>query len=88
MCPNINRPEHKAENGVLGEVGDTWSNRPQLKEGLFVLTDPNARTGTRMGRGYVDDKALGAHGRDELNDNAERPLTFASDNKLALTNTF
>ena len=31
---------------------------------------------------------LGAYGRDELNDNGKRLLTFATDHKLTLTNTF
>ena len=31
---------------------------------------------------------LGAYGRDELNDKGKGLLTFASDNELALTNTF
>lgn len=55
-------------------------------EGLFVLTDANARTGTKMGRGHVDDKALGAFGRDKLNDIGEHLLTFVLDKKLTLTN--
>ena len=32
--------------------------------------------------------ALGAYGRDELNDNGERLLNFATGNKLAVTKTF
>ena len=62
---------------------------PQIpaKECLFVLVDANARTGKGM-EGCDDDRVLGAYGRDELNDNGRRLLTFASDNKLAPTNTF
>ena len=57
------------------------------KECLFVLVDANARTGKRMD-GCGDGRVLGAYGRDELNSNGKRLLAFASDNKLALTNTF
>ena len=38
--------------------------------------------------GCIDDRVLGAYGRDELNDNGKRLLSLVSDNKLALTNTF
>ena len=38
--------------------------------------------------GCGDGRVLGAYGRDELNNNDKRLLTFAKDNKLALTNTF
>ena len=54
---------------------------------MFVLVDANARTGKRMD-GCGDGRVLGAYGRDELNNNGKRLLTFAEDNKLALTNTF
>ena len=54
---------------------------------LFILMDTNARTGKRQS-GCADSKVLGAYGRDELNDNGERPLLHAADNKLALLNTF
>ena len=56
------------------------------KECIFVLVDKNARTGRMEGCG--DGRVLGAYGRDELNDNGKRLLTFASDNNLARTNTF
>ena len=49
--------------------------------------DANARTGMRE-IGWTDRKVLGAYGRDELNDNGERPLTHATDKKLALFNTY
>ena len=52
---------------------------------MFVLINANARTGKRM-KGCDDGRVLGAYGRDELN--GKRLLTVASDNKLALTNTF
>ena len=57
------------------------------KECLFVLVGANARTGKRMD-GCGEGRVLGAYGRDELNNNGKRLLTFAKDNKLALTNTF
>ena len=40
------------------------------------------------GIGWTDCKVLGLYGRDELNDNRERPLIHATDNKLAVLNTF
>ena len=49
--------------------------------------DANARTGMR-GIEWTDSKVLGAYGRDELNDNGQRHLTHATDNKLALRNTY
>ena len=49
--------------------------------------DANARTGIR-GIGWTDLKVMGAYGRDELNDNGERLLLHAADNKLALLNTY
>ena len=49
--------------------------------------DANARTGLE-GIGWADSKVLGAYGRDELNDNGGRLLTHATDNKLALLNTY
>ena len=38
--------------------------------------------------GCDDGRVLGTNGRDELNNNGKRLLSLASDNKLALTNTF
>ena len=47
------------------------------------------RTGKRgEGGGEIDSKALGAYGRDVLNENGKLLLRFAEDNKLALLNTF
>ena len=57
------------------------------KEFLFVLMDANAWTGKRM-ETCDDGRMLGAYGRDELNNNGKRLLPFASDDKLAFTNTF
>ena len=56
---------------------------------IFVLMDANARTGEKIeGEKTEDDGVLGAYGRDELNNNGKRLLNFATDNKLAVTNTF
>ena len=58
------------------------------RECAFVLTDANARTGKRGGGGgKVDRKAVGAYGRDKLNENGKLLLGFAEDNKLALLST-
>ena len=51
------------------------------------MIDANARTG-RRGEGCIDDKVLGAYGRDTLNDNRQRLLAFSEENQLALFNTF
>ena len=58
-----------------------------------VLFDPlgaNAHTGKRGegGVGSKDNEVLDAYGRDTLNDNGERVLTFAANHGLALVNTF
>ena len=52
--------------------------------------DANARKGGREkgGVGSKDDKILGAHGRDTLNDNGELLLSFANKHDLAIVNTF
>ena len=66
-----------------------WSPLDEVDKGvpgrdhLLVLMDANARTGMR-GIGWTDSKVLGAYGRDELNDNGERLLIHATDNKLSL----
>ena len=59
-------------------------------EQLFVLMDANARTGRRGGggSGSEDCRALGAYGRDTLNDNDNRQLVFATSHGLTLVNTF
>ena len=54
------------------------------REHVFVLTDANARTGKRGGGGEIDSKALGAYGRDVLNENRKLLLRFAEDNKHLL----
>ena len=55
---------------------------------LFVLIDANARTGVRIRE--EDCKVIGAYGRDTRvsDSNGTSLLRFASDNKLALVNTF
>ena len=52
--------------------------------------DANARTGEKIeGERTEDDGVLGAYGRDELNNNNGKSLlNFATDNNLAVTNTF
>ena len=57
------------------------------RDNLLVLMDANARTGMR-GIGWIDSEVMGAYGRDKLNDNGDRLLTHATDNKLALLNTY
>ena len=59
-------------------------------EQLFVLMDANARTGQRGGAKLRSEecKVLGAYGRDNLNDNGERLLSFSANHELALLNTF
>ena len=52
-----------------------------------VLMDANAKTGERQS-GCADSKVPGTYGRDELNDNGERLLLHAANNKLALFNRF
>ena len=54
-----------------------------------MLIGANARTGEKIeGERTEDDGVLGACGRHELNNNGKRLLNFATDNKLAVTNTF
>ena len=55
-------------------------------EHLFAIIDANARTGKRGGGklGSEKCKVLGAYGRDTLNDNGERLLSFSADQWLAL----
>ena len=68
---------------------DSLVQRIPKKECLFVLMDANARTGGKIeGERTEDDGVLGAYRRDELNNNGKRLLNFATDNKLAVTNTF
>ena len=70
-----------------------WSSLDEVVKGvpsrdhLIVLLDANARTGMK-GIGWTDSKVLGDYGRDELNDNGERLMAHATDDKLALLNTY
>ena len=51
--------------------------------------DANARTGRRIeGESLQDKGILGTYRRDELNDNGKLLLSFATDSKLAIMNTF
>ena len=51
--------------------------------------DANACNGEKIeGERTEDDGVLDAYGRDESNKNGKRLLNFATDNKLAVTNTF
>ena len=53
---------------------------------LFVLMDANAQTGG--GIAGENEGTMGEYGRNELNENGELLLTFATDNRLAVLNTF
>ena len=70
-----------------------WNSRDKMVKGapsrdhLLVLMDANVGTGLRV-IGWTYSKVLGAYGRDELNDNGERLLIHATDNKLTLFNTY
>ena len=59
-------------------------------EQLFVLMDANARTGRRGGRklGSEECKVLGAYGRNTLNDNGARLLSFSANHELAFLDSF
>ena len=61
--------------------------RVRSRDHLLVLMDANARAGIR-GIGWTDSKVLGAYERDELKDNKWRLLIDATDNNLALLNTY
>ena len=76
-----------SENDLFWSSLDEVVKAVPSRDHLLVLMDANARTGLR-GIGWTDSKALGAYRRDELNDNGERLLTHATDNKLALLNTY
>ena len=56
---------------------------------VVVFINANARIGNRgEGDGKVDNKMLGAYGRDMLNKHGKLRLGFAKDNMLALPDTF
>ena len=68
---------------------DSLVQRIPAKKCSYVLMDANARTGRRIkGDSLQDEGILGAYGRDELNDNGKLLLSFSTDNKLAIMNTF
>ena len=68
---------------------DSLVQRIPAKECVYVLMDANSRTGRRIeGESLQDEEILGTYGRDELHDNGKLLLSFAADNKLAITNTF
>ena len=68
---------------------DSLVQRIPAKECVYLLMDGNARTGRRReGESVQDEGILGTYGRDELNDNGKLLLSFATDNKLAIMNTF
>ena len=82
-------PSDSEKKRALWHRLDSLVRRIQKKEALFVLMDANARTGLKIeGERTEDDGVLGAYGRDELNNNGKCLLNFATDNKLAVTNTF
>ena len=70
-----------------------WSSLDEVVTGvssrdhLLVLMDANARTGMK-GIGWTDSTVLGVYKRDKLKDNEDRLLIHATDNKLALVNTY
>ena len=68
---------------------DSLVQRIPAKECLCVQMDANARTGRRIeGDSLPDEGILGTYGRDELDDNGKLLLSFLTDNKLAIMNTF
>ena len=79
----------EGENANYASALNNTVTSVSAREHVFVLTDANARTGKRgEGGGEIDNKALGAYGRDVLNENGKLLLHFAEDNKLALLYTF
>ena len=57
------------------------------RDHVLVVMDANARTSGRED-GCSDGNVVGAYGRDLLNDNGERRLGLAADDRLCLINTF
>ena len=86
MCPyrreKPTREKHHFRNSVDYEItGGSNGNR------LLILMDANARTGT-LENELTGTKVQGAYRRHEVNESGERLLPHATDNKLALQNTF
>ncbi|CAB1108182.1 unnamed protein product [Ectocarpus sp. CCAP 1310/34] len=71
---------------MFWEKLDSLVRRIPAKEYLFVLMDANAQTGG--GIAGENERTMGEYGRNELNDNGRLLLTFATDNRLAVLNTF
>ena len=71
---------------MFWEKLDSLVRRIPAKEYLFVLMDANAQTGGRIAG--ENEGTMGEYGRNELNENGELLLTFATDNRLAVLNTF
>ena len=70
---------------VWNELNNVVSGVPS-GDHVPVLMDTNARTGKRES-GCAGSKVMGTYVRDELNNNGERLLLRAADNRLALLNT-
>ena len=89
---NTIRPDRGSAGGAEGQIHSSSQLHCSIsaRSGIcLVLTDANTRTGERgEGGGEADSKALGACGRDMLNENGKLLLGFAEYNKLALLNTF
>ena len=80
--------KHEAKQAFWDRL-DSLVQQIPAKECVYALMDANARTGRRIeGESLQDEGILGTDGRDELNDNGKLLLTFTTDNKLAIMNTF
>ncbi|CAB1110695.1 unnamed protein product [Ectocarpus sp. CCAP 1310/34] len=89
-------PTETARNTAGGDVNakdsfwtalDAEIREVHSRDHLVVLMDANARTGRRRD-GCCDAKIMGAYGRDIMNNNGERLLGLAADNRLSLINTY
>ena len=80
------------EVATTGEKSKFWDKLNSFVRGIpakacvYVLMDANAQTGDRIDG--EDEGTMGEHGRNELNDNGRLLLNFATDNRLAILNTF
>ena len=75
----------------VGKKNAFWTARERVvKEVPEHEGSANARTGRRGGGklGSEECKVLRAYGRDTLNDNGERLLSFSANHELALLNTY
>ena len=86
-----------ADSQAIGKKHVFWTSLNRIvkevpeHEQLFVLMDANARTGRRRGGGLGSDgcKVLSSYGRDTLNDNGKRLVSFFANHRLiALLTTF